>query len=227
MAECEYGFLSEIGNRLYRNENGVFVDATDEAGVAAGGWGWGSCFIDLENDGDLDIYHTNGWPYARGLDDFENDASRAFVADGTGRFRDRAAQLGLDDTEQGRGVVCADFDNDGDVDILQLHRDENLAATLWRNGTDDNNFLSVKLNGKSPNTEAAGARITISYDGRTQMREISIASNYVSQNPTVQIFGLASAAQVDQLTVEWPDGLETTLMSVQAGQSITVDHPDL
>ena len=53
--------ISTIGNRLYRNDAGLFVDVTDEAGVADGGWGWGSCFMDFENDGDLDIYHTNGW----------------------------------------------------------------------------------------------------------------------------------------------------------------------
>ena len=53
------------GNRLYRNEgNRVFSDATDEAGVRNGEWGWGASFVDLDNDGDLDIVHTNGmdWP---------------------------------------------------------------------------------------------------------------------------------------------------------------------
>ncbi len=225
--ECERGDLSQIGNRLYRNQDGAFEDVTDEAGVASGGWGWGACFIDFENDGDLDIFHTNGWPYSDASNNFEIDASRAFVANGAGQFEDQAAKLGLDDTEQGRGVVCADFDNDGDVDILQLHRSTVVAATLWRNDTDSNNFLSVKLIGAAPNTEAAGARITITYGGVTQMREICIASNFVSQNPTVQTFGLGIAAQVDELTVQWPDGRETVLTNIQAGQFMTVDHPDL
>ncbi|MDH3337568.1 MAG: CRTAC1 family protein [Gammaproteobacteria bacterium] len=227
MSECEYGIQSQIGNRLYRNINGVFEDVTDAAGVASGGWGWGSCFIDFENDGDLDIYHTNGWPIVNNSNDFENDISRAFVSDGAGSFVNEAAAMGLDDTEQGRGVVCADFDNDGDVDILQLHRSTTVSATLWRNGTDNNNFLSVKLNGAAPNTEAVGARISINYGGNTQMREICIGSNFLSQNPTAQTFGIGSAAQVDTVTVQWPDGRETALANVQAGQFITVDHPDL
>jgi len=227
VSECEFGIMSQIGNRLYRNNDGAFVDVTDQAGVASGGWGWGACFIDFENDGDLDIYHTNGWPYTNNVNDFENDASRAFVSDGAGQFVERSAEIGLVDTEEGRGVVCADFDNDGDVDILLLHRSDIVAATLWRNDTDDNNFLSVKLNGATPNTEAAGARITIAYDGVTRMREISIASNFVSQNPTVQVFGIGSAAQVDEVTIQWPDGRETVLSNIQAGQFITVDHPDL
>ncbi len=226
-SECDFGFISEIGNRLYRNDNGTFVDATADAGVASGGWGWGACFIDFENDGDLDIYHTNGWPYIDGTNNFQIDISAAFVNDGTGRFRNETADIGLDDTEQGRGVVCADFDNDGDVDILQLHRELFGAATLWRNDTENNNYLTVKLVGAAPNTEAAGARITVSVGLRSQMREITIGSNFVSQNPTVQIFGLGNSTQADEVRVQWPDGRETVLLNVQAGQSIAIDHPDL
>ncbi len=225
--ECIDGSVSQIGNRLYRNVGGAFEDVTDAAGVASGGWGWGACFIDFENDGDLDIYHTNGYLYVTDDNDFSSDPSRAFVANGTGQFERRAADIGLNDREDGRGVVCADFDNDGDVDILQLHRAPNVAATLWRNDANSNNFLGVKLNGVAPNTEATGARVTIIAAGATQMREISIASNFASQNPTIQIFGLGSAVQVDVVTIEWPDGQSTVLNNVQAGQSIVVDHPDL
>jgi len=226
-SDCRNGAWSQIGNRLYRNQNGAFEDVTDEAGVASGGWGWGACVLDFENDGDLDIYHTNGWSLVDNFNNFEFDVSRAFVANGAGQFEDQSEEIGLADTEQGRGVVCADFDNDGDVDILQLHRSPVVAATLWRNDTNSNNFLSVKLNGETPNTEAAGARITITYGGTTQMREICIASNFVSQNPAVQTFGLGHAAQVDELTIQWPDGRNTVLTDIQAGQFITVDHPNL
>jgi len=215
--------IRRIGNRLYRNNNGVFEDATLEAGVASGSWGWGSCFIDFENDADLDIYHTNGWPFA----DWRADLSRAFLSNGAGQFEEKAAELGLDDTQEGRGIVCADFDNDGDIDIFQQHRDTELSATIWRNGTSGNNYLKVKLNGLPPNTEASGARIYITAGGTTQMREISIASNFVSQNPTVQTIGLGSAAQADELRIQWPDGLETMLPAVQAAQTVVIDHPSL
>lgn len=224
---CNGDILSKIGNRLYVNQDGAFVDKTDEAGVASGGWGWGACFIDFENDGDLDIYHTNGWPQTDEFDDFMFDTSRAFVSDGMGHFQDQAEALGLADTEQGRGVVCADFDNDGDTDILQLHRSANVAATLWRNDHNSNNFLSVKLNGIAPNTQAAGARISVTSGSVTQMREIIIGSNFVSQNPTIQLFGLGSASQADVVTIQWPDGLSSVLNDVQAGQFLTIDHPNL
>lgn len=227
---CEEGIfskISKIGNRLYRNEGGLFEDVTAEAGVSSGGWGWGACFFDLENDGDLDIYHTNGWPWDDALNDFANDTSRLFVNNGEGQFDELAEDLGIADTEEGRGVVCADLDNDGDTDILQLHRAENVAATLWRNDSVGNNYLSVKLVGVAPNTQASGARITVRNAGTSQMREISIASNFVSQNPTVQLFGIGSFERIDELSVQWPDGETTVLTDVSAGQQVEVNHPYL
>ena len=179
--------LSRLGNRLYRNDGGVFSDATDEAGVASGGWGWGSCFVDFENDGDLDIYQTNGWQDHEEFGGFTSDTTRAFVSNGDGTFQDEAATLGLADDEQGRGVVCADFDNDGDTDILLLHMDGSNATTLWMNDS-DNNYLSVTLQGASANTQAIGARITASIAGSDHLREVTLGSNFASHNPTTQIF---------------------------------------
>ncbi|MDM3870341.1 CRTAC1 family protein [Porticoccus sp. W117] len=214
-----------IGNRLYQNQgDGTFTDVTDSAGVRAGDWGWGSCFMDFENDGDLDIYQTNGW--ARPAL-FLDDVTRAFVSDGNGKFDDMADDIGLDDTQNARGVVCADFDNDGDVDIFQTHRDSMNSASYYRNDSTGNNYLKVKLNGLAPNTAAAGARIYATIGQTTQMREVIIGSNFTSQNPLVQVFGLGSNSQVDELKIQWPDGVEETRNNVQAGQSLVFDHPDI
>ncbi len=216
--------LSQLGNRLYQNHQGVFSDVTDEAGVADGGWGWGACFIDFENDGDLDIYHTNGWqeevPPIADFPDFEGyqkDTSRAFVNQSDGTFMEESADLGLHDTEMGRGVVCADFDNDGDTDILLLAD----RPILWRNDESGNEYLKVRLVGTPPNTEASGARIILSSENTSQIREISIGSNFLSQNPAIQLFGLGSDSTAD-LTVSWPDGSETVMTSVSSGQILEI-----
>ena len=218
--------LSRIGNRLYRNDGGVFVDVTDDAGVADGGWGWGSCFVDFENDGDLDIYKTNGWPWWAEYGGFPSDESRAFVSNGDGTFDEKSNELGIADVEQGRGVVCADLDDDGDTDILLLHMDSDNAATLWMNTHDGNNYLSVDLRGLAPNTQAIGARIIATIAGTDHLREVTLGSNFASHNPTRQLFGLGSASQVDTLTVEWPDGAQSQIRIVAANQRIVVDHPD-
>ena len=216
--------LSRVGNRLYRNDNGTFADVTAEAGVAEGGWGWGSCFLDFENDGDLDIYHTNGWQWDE-YGGFTTDKSRAFVSNGDGTFTESAEAIGLDDAEQGRGIVCADFDNDGDTDILLLHMHDDNAATLWMNES-TNNWLSVRLRGAAPNTQAVGARIVATVAGEDQLREVILGSNFASHNPTDQLFGLGSNAQVDSLTVEWPDGERTVMQALAANQQLVIDHPE-
>ncbi len=217
--------LSRVGNRLYRNDEGFFVDVTAEAGVTEGGWGWGSCFLDFENDGDLDIYHTNGWPEWDEYGGFSADRSRAFVSNGDGTFTERAEAIGLDDAEQGRGIVCADFDNDGDTDILQLHMSDSNAATLWMNES-SNNWLSVKLRGAGPNSGAVGARVVATVAGENHLREVVLGSNFASHNPVGQLFGLGSNTQVDTLTVEWPDGEQTVLRALAANREWVIDHPE-
>lgn len=215
---------TDIGNRYYENRDGEFVDMTAYYRVRDGGWGWGACAFDFENDGDLDIYHTNGWELEG---EYLFDTSRAFTGSGGGPFAETSRSLGLNDTEQGRGVVCADFDNDGDIDIFQQHTDDPVAATMWRNESTNNNFLKIELSGLALNTEAAGARIYVTANSTTQMREITIGSNFISQNPAIQTFGLGTSTLADAVRVEWPDGLETSIAAVTAGQTLSIAHPGL
>jgi hypothetical protein len=219
--------VNPVGNRLYRNDGGGKVtDITATARVADGGWGWGACFLDLENDGDLDIYHTNGWMRNDPWGEHRIDTSRAFVQFAPGRYDDRASELGLLDTQQGRGVVCADFDNDGDTDILLLHTHATVSATLWRNEASANNYLRVRVRGTAPNTEAVGTRVYARVGTTEQMREVMVGSNFISQNPTsVVIFGLGTSSSVDELRFEWPDGSVTRSFTVLANQTLVAIQP--
>jgi len=87
--------------------------------------------------------------------------------------------------------------------------------------------MMVELRGLPPNTAASGAQIRAIVGPVTQRRDLSIGSNYVSQNPMEQHFGLGSATQVDLLVVVWPDSQQSDLGIVQANQRNVVDHPDL
>ena len=87
--------------------------------------------------------------------------------------------------------------------------------------------MGVKLNGLPPNTQAAGARIRASIGDTTQMREIILGSNFISQNPADRIFGLGQAPQVDSLVIEWPDGEVTDFGIVQGNRRLVIDHPAL
>jgi hypothetical protein len=220
------GIITPVGNRFYRNDGGpsLFVDDTARLGVADGSFGWGACFVDIDNDADLDIYHTNGWPkpYLTSNEAYPFDASRLFLMNAAGTYADEAAAFGLDARTSGRGVVCADFDNDGDADILELTDAPGNSARLWENrsAAAGRNFLRIRLEGLPPNTEAAGARIFVRIGDTEQMREIMIGSNYTSQNPAVQIFGLGSASSIDRIFVEWP-AIDADASSAQIGSLLT------
>jgi hypothetical protein len=138
-------------------------------------------------------------------------------------------------------VVCADFDNDGDTDIFELTEAPGNSARLWENRTAaaGRHFLRVKLTGLPPNTEASGARIFARIGDTEQMREVRIGSNYISQNPTVQIFGLDASTVIEELRVEWPaknsgagpaQPPPTIVHGVAAsrpGETLSIRHPEL
>ncbi len=214
------------GNRMYRNVGGgVFEDATDEAGVRDGSWGWGACFADFDLDGDLDLFHVNGFI------DFTNPArwldkpARLFANQGDGSFVEVAAAAGIDDHGNGRGVVCFDYDRDGDIDVFI----SNVLgpARLYRNElTTTRGFLSVRLVGRPPNTEGIGARVVVHTAEARQLRHISSGNNYASQNPAVAHFGLDDAARVDSLDVEWPGGEVTRIVNIDRNRELVV-HQDI
>jgi len=219
------GEVNNVGNRLYRNDgNSIFVDVTDEAGVADGSWGWGSCMADFDNDGDLDLFHVNGWD--DGDDDVNNyrgDQIRFFESQGDGTFIELSDTVGLDDRGQGRGLVCFDSDRDGDLDLLITNNDEN-HVVFYRNDVEtSNHYLDVKLDG-TINTAAIGAVITVTGGDQSWRREIRGGNNFASQNPAEAHFGLGAVTSVS-VHVLWPDGEETTLTGVASDQLLTVSHP--
>jgi len=220
----------QSGNRLYQNRgDGRFDDVTGAAGVRAGGWGWAASFADLDLDGRLDLIHTNG--YASDDPDlapFRDDATVLFRNAGDGRFAEIAAAIGADDRGDGRGVVCFDYDSDGDIDVFIANRDAR-PALLRNDGLERRAWLSVRLRGRAPNTEAIGARVIARTGAALQMRELRCGSNYASQDPAVAHFGLGDAnvvdELVDELVVRWPGGAVTRLERVAPRQNLVLDEP--
>jgi len=211
------------GNRLYRGlGGGLFEDVTDAAGVREGYWGWASCFADFNNDGHLDLFHVNGFPHIS-ASEFHNDPARMFVSNGNGTFTERSTELGVDDTGQGRGIVCFDYDRDGDIDIFISNNAQ--PPKLYRNdGGNDGNYLALRLAGLPPNTEGIGARIYVTVGASTQMRDIRAGSNFASNSPAEAHFGLGTATVVDEVRVEWPNCVVTVLVDVPAGQLSTISQ---
>ncbi|MEM1052513.1 MAG: CRTAC1 family protein, partial [Pseudomonadota bacterium] len=220
-------FVSSInGNRLFENLGGGSFQRNSASGVEPGGWGWGSCFADFNADGWLDIYQTNGWEAGKdpSASSYVNDVTRLWMNEGDGTFIDQAEASSIDETDQGRGVVCDDFDNDGDVDVLLLTAEPSGAAYYWENELSDANTLKIRLRGKAPNTYAVGAIIELTVRDTEQTRMVAVNSNFISHNSTDQIFGLGPNTRGD-LRIIWPNGTETIRPDVAAGETLTIKQP--
>ncbi len=214
------------GNRLYRNDGtGNFEDVTDFAGVRNGDWGWGSCFADFDNDGNVDIFHTNGMPPPE-AERYQTDPSRLFMSNGDGTFTERAAEYGITHTDQGRGVVCADYNNDGKMDIFISNN--GTSPTVYTNDNQNgNHYLQVELVGAGGNPDAIGARVTVTTASGSQFQEVCLGTWYLSQGPTTLHFGLGQDFIVTAIDVTWPGPGSATsrIEDVAADQHLQIAQP--
>ena len=238
--DASKGVFAGTGNRLYRNDSEMtLVDETGDAGVRDGGWGWAASFGDLDNDGDLDLYHVNGWIQDRYPGDtleFNDQPARLFENIGEGRFADVAAQVGAGDRGQGRGAILFDYDNDGDLDIFITNNHEYsvdgttptrnpVAPTLLRNDSpNQNHWVEVTLDGTPPiHRNGIGSRVYVTAGGITQMRELHASTNYVTQEPgRIAHFGLGTATVIDEIRISWVNGDVDVLTDVTVDQHISI-----
>jgi hypothetical protein len=207
---------------LYRNEgNGTFSDRVVESGIArtsAQYVGWGSFLFDYDNDGDLDLLKVN------------SDLSRLFGHEdqvyenvGGGRFEDVSDKMGPHFSRAliGRGTAYADYDNDGDLDVVIVNL--NGPAVLLRNdGGAQKHWLHVKLAGNTRNDDGVGAVVTLTAAGHSQMRVKRSSNGYLSQSDPRVHFGLGDATVVDRIEVRWPSGTRQVLTGVKADQVLTI-----
>lgn len=133
--------------------------------------------------------------------------------DGTLQFTDVAMATGADDIRDARGTATADFDNDGDLDVVinnnpgDSGRAELSRATLLRNNVGERrNWLAIELRGTESNRDAVGSLVTVEAGGRKFTRLVSAGSGFASQQSARLYFGLGDNTQVDTVTVRWPRG---------------------
>lgn len=170
---------------------------------------FGLQFCDFDLDGYQDLITANGHiePQVNRIQKnitFEQ-TPQLFYNSG-GKYIDISSKAGkaFNEPVVGRGIATADFDRDGDMDVLLTVNGG--SPKLLRNDTENNsNYIAINLKGKSPNFQAIGAKITLFADGMKQQRTIRTGSSYLSQSDVATIiFGLGRIEKADSLKVTWP-----------------------
>jgi hypothetical protein len=225
----ESGFQSEP-NILFRQEApGFFVDRSGASGIGdftRGYLSFGLGFLDYNRDGWPDLFVTNGHvidDVTTFNPDIPYEQRPTLFRNAGGRFEDATAALGTygEGRYVGRGAAFADYDNDGDVDILVTHNHQR-AALLRCESPRRRHWIAVTVAGPPGNPAAFGARVTLEVGGRKLVRDVRAAYSYLCSNDPRLRFGLGDAARVDRLTVNWPGGRSRTMRNVPADIFLTV-----
>ena len=189
--------------------------------------GWGSIFLDYDNDTDLDLFNSNG-PINPMVIPIPN-----ILFENKGRVFEVNEKSGVMDYGIARGSVQLDYDNDGDQDIFVVNQrpvndvvyGKTMGSKLYRNdSSNDNNWLKIKLKGKQSTTRGLGARIRIVCDDLSMIREIDGGSSHASQNSSIAHFGLGKNQKIDSITVTWPGGNSQSLKNIDVNKLIQIEE---
>ena len=215
---------------LYRNDGeGNFDDVSNQTGLAVDRRFicWGTGLVDFDNDGHPDILIVSGTVYPELENNYPTRFPRRtprllFRNQGNGTFAEMGEEAGPGITarDSSRGCAFGDFDNDGDMDVLIMNRNE--PPSLLRNDAPPGNrWIKIRLEGTKSNRSAIGARVLVHYNGKVQAQAVTSQISYLSVNDPRLHFGLGTAATAD-IEIFWPSGAKETYAGLAAGQLHTI-----
>jgi hypothetical protein len=248
------------GNNLWAPRDGTFGDGlrydnlARALGVEMGGWSWGMQFGDLNNDGTLDVYLTNGyvsadrdksywydfskvaggnssiigdaanWPAMEGRSLSGYQQKRVWLNDGAGKFNDVAQAVGATDTYDGRSVALADLWNRGVLDVIVTNQRGPLL--IYKNTVvPENKWIDFDLEGTGSNRSALGAEVKVLWNGRQQVQTVSGGSGFCSENQRRLHFGLGKNALLEKVVIRWPSGKTQTIDNPLMSQVNKIKEP--
>jgi enediyne biosynthesis protein E4 len=248
------------GNNLWVPKEGsdgnnlVYENLARDFGVELGGWSFGAQFGDLNNDGTLDLYLTNGyvsldhnhsywydfskiagghsaiindaknWPAMEGRSLSGYQTKHVWLNDGSGKFVDVAQAVGVTDTYDGRAVALVDLWNRGVLDVVVANQRGPLL--IYKNTvTPENQWIEFDLEGTKSNHSAIGAQVTLFWNGQHQVQEVSGGSGFAAQNQRRLHFGLGKSPHVEKAVIRWPSGKIQTIDNPAPGQIHAIKEP--
>jgi len=243
-----------MGNRVLENDSTgdpVFSEIGFYGDITETDWSWAPLVADFDNDSHRDIIVTNGFPKDITDHDFAAFRQQAYLVatkqqlleqipevklhnyffrnNGTLRFTEESNGWGMSEPTFSNGAAYADFDNDGDLDVVINNINDE--AILYQNNFKRNkqaadHYLQIKLEGNAPNTDGFGAWIKLFYKNSQQAYEHYNIRGYLSSVSTIAHFGLDSINTIDSIMIIWPDNKKQTLQHVRADQRITIKQAD-
>ncbi len=219
-------FSSEMIGVYRRTASGWFVDRAAASHVGRFSLttlAFGVLLFDADLDTDLDLFVANGHVYLDPIDGSEyRQPPHLFVNNNDGSFTDVADSIGgvFRQAMVARSVSKADYDRDGDLDLLVT--ENNGPAHLLRNDSGGGKSLRLRLQGKESNRDALGAQLTISIGASRQVQRVRTGSGYLSQSEKTITFGLGTADNVDTLLVVWPSRREEIFTGLSGGVELSL-----
>jgi len=212
------------GSLYLGNAKGVYDDRMMASGLGsltAQFVGWGGCFLDFNNDGNLDILIANG--DAHYLVGWE---SLLLENKGDGTFADAALKGGnfFKTKVRARGSCVADYDNDGRMDVL-ISAMGDRCFLLHNRDTSGNHWFTLDLEGTKSNRDGFGSLIRLTAGGKTYFAESRCAFGFLMQSDRRVHFGLGKATTIDRLEIKWPSKQVQELTNIKVDQILKVREP--
>ena len=233
-------------NALHLNEaNGMFREAAFLAGLSSSDWTWAVKLNDFDSDGRLDVFLTNGVPREMNHSDItitqdmlvgkhmweyfkdgemRKEQNLAFRNEGDLKFTDTSKDWGLDHVGASYGAATADFDGDGDLDLVVMNLEENVS--VYENKSEGNSWLTISLKGETANRFGVGATVELIAGQQKWIRQLQPGVGYHSYDQPILHFGLGELQKIDRAIVHWPGGSKQVVKGIQINQRLEIKQGD-
>jgi hypothetical protein len=251
MKTKRFGYHYQYARNMLQINNGLnFSETALFSGISSTDWSWSALFADYNQDGEQDVFISNGIPKRPNDLDYikfiSNDqikeslsksnlvdnkaldvmpsgavANRIFEGQKNISFKDQSGYWIPKDTLISIGSAYADFDNDGDLDLVT--NNSNAPVTFYRNNIDSTaNYLKLKFNYKKGNSFGIGTKVISYHKGIKQYKQLFTSKGFQSSSEAIVHFGYGTAKLVDSITIIWPDNTIQTAENVKTNQTLTI-----